>query len=285
MLARMTENFVRASEKCFAISMRIVAQRNRFDAALRLTRAAVPLLRRTRAYREQEIKRFHNPREIALHLLLNALSKNGTPFNPTIEVNGFHHVAQAYARGKGVLVIGHHAALTVLMVRLFSDKELDPIVITPDDELRVPGTLLGARTIQPSAMFLVKLRSHLRGGELVCGMPDRADHHARRTVEFVTAAGQMILAPAMIQVAARCGSEVLFTEVHIEGGRLVATIVAPSPSSTSAEAITDDFVSFVREQTARRSQFHDMFVTGLRLDKFGENPTSRSEGLATPEVD
>jgi hypothetical protein len=284
-IARMTEKFVRASEMCFALLMRIVAQRNRFDAALRLTRAAVPVLRRTKAYREQEIKKFHGPREIALHLILNALSKNGTAFNPKFEVNGFHNVAQAHARGKGVLVIGHHAALTVLMVRLFWDKGLAPIVITPDDRLRVPGKLLAARTIQPSVMFLVKLRTQLRHGELVCGMPDRAEHHAGRTVEFASVAGQVIFAPAIIQVAARCGAEVLFTEVHIEGRRLVATIVAPPPNSTTAQAITEDFVSFVQEQTAKRSAGHNIFVNSLQSVGFANGTASATEELVTPEVD
>src|SRR6476620_5535435 len=100
------------------------------------------------------------------------------------------------------------------MVRFFYDEGFDPIVITPDERLRVAGTKVTAQTVQPSRMFLIRLRSRLRRGELVCGMPDRGEHHMRRTIEFATAAGQVILAPAIIQVAARCDAEVLFTEVR-----------------------------------------------------------------------
>ena len=246
--------FFRRAELCFALLMRMVPRKLRFDLALVLAWMIVPLFRRTAAYREQEIKGFHEPHEIALHLLLNALTKNATAFEPKIAVKGFDHVARAFARGKGVLVIGHHAALTMFMIRFFYDAEFKPVVITPDDKLRVPGTLVAARTVQPSTTFLVKLRSSLRRGELVCGMPDRADHHGRRTIEFATPAGQVILAPAIIEVAARCNAEVLFTEVRARGRRLCATIAAPdSGSRTNATALTEDFISFVREQTAQGS--------------------------------
>jgi len=227
--------------------MRIVPRRYRFQAALLLARATVPLFVWTAAYREQRIKNFHRPDEIVLYLLLNALAKNGTRFDLEIVSKGYQHFERAYAKGKGVLVIGHHAALTLLMVRFFHDKDLDPIVVTPDRGLRVAGTSVTAGTIQPSRMFLVHLRTKLREGKLVCAMPDRGEHHAERTIEFTTPAGPVIVAPAMIEVAARCGAEVVFTEVRVEDGRLVSTIAAPAASS--ARGIITDFISFVRECT------------------------------------
>ncbi len=79
---RGNRNIPRMAELCFALAMRIVPRPYRFDAGLLLARAALPLLRKTEAYREQQIKKFHLPREIALHLILNALTKNGTAFDP-----------------------------------------------------------------------------------------------------------------------------------------------------------------------------------------------------------
>jgi lauroyl/myristoyl acyltransferase len=258
-------NCIRRAELCFALLMRIVPPKFRFDAALLLAWTIVPFFRRTRAYREQKIKGFHEAQEIALHLILNALTKNATPFIPKIGINGFDYFAQAHARGKGVLVIGHHAALTLFMVRFFYETGFNPVVITPDKHLRVPGTLVPAQTLQPSATFLVKLRSSLRRGELVCAMPDRAEHHGRRTIEFATPAGQVILAPAMIQVAARCNAAVLFTEVRAHGRQLSATIAAPASASRgNSEALTDDFISFVREQTAQRSSKVQVFPIRAR---------------------
>jgi lauroyl/myristoyl acyltransferase len=242
--------------------MRVVPRQYRFQAALLVARATVPLFVWTAAYREQRIKNFHRPDEIVLYLLLNALSKNGTRFDLEIVSKGYQHFERAYAKGKGVLVIGHHAALTLLMVRFFYDKGLDPVVVTPDNRLRVAGTSVTAGTIQPSRMFLVHLRSKLREGKLICAMPDRGEHHDGRTIEFTTAAGPVILAPAMIEVAARCGAEVVFTEVRVEGRRLVATIVAPAASSM-VESIITDFIAFVRECT---SDFSRKGAKGQRKD-------------------
>lgn len=238
------EDFVHAAERCFAAAMRLVPRRRRFAAAVLVARAAVPLFRRTEAYRVQERIGFDGPHEIALHFVLNALTRKGTRFDPVIAVKGFEEFERAYAAGKGVLVIGPHAALTLLMIRLFYDRGLDPVVISPDPLMRVGGTDVTARTVQPSPTFLVKTRSSLRRGELVCAMPDRAEHHGARTVEFATANGHVIVAPALTQVAARCGAEVVFTEVHVEGRGLAGTIA--TPSAASADAIIKDFMEFVR---------------------------------------
>ena len=249
------KDFFHVAESCLALAMRLVPRRCRFDAAVFVARAALPLLRRTDAYREQEMIRFDNPHEIALHFILNALTRNGTQFDPVISVNGYEKFEQAYRAGKGVLVIGPHAALTLLMIRHFYDCGLDPIVISPDPQMRVGGTTVTARTVQPSPTFLVKTRSRLRRGELVCAMPDRAEHHGDRTVEFATVKGRVIVAPALMQVAARCGAEVIFTEVHLEGRGLVGTFAAPSTAST--DAIIKDFIEFVRSGAEAHSARYD----------------------------
>ena len=218
---------IQAAEFFFAVAMRLVPRRYRFGAALFVSRAATPLLRLTDAYRKQELIGFDGPREIALHFVLNALTRNGARFDPIVEVRGLAELERACAAGTGVLVLGPHAALTLLMIRLFYDRGLDPVVITPDPGMRVAGTTLKVRTVQPSPTFLVKTRGGLRRGELVCAMPDRAEHHGARTVEFVTADGRVIVAPALMRVAARCGARVIFTEVHTEGGSVVGSIHAP----------------------------------------------------------
>jgi len=241
------KNFVHAAELCFATAMRLVPRRYRFGAAFAIARATAPLFRRTDAYREQELIGFDGPHEIALHFILNALTRKGTRFDPLIAVKGYEEFERAYALGKGVLVIGPHAALTLLMIRHFYDRGLDPVVVSPDPQMRVGGTIVTARTIQPSPIFLVKTRNRLRGGELVCAMPDRAEHHGARTVEFGTVKGRVIVAPALMQVAARCGAAVVFTEIHVEGDGLTGTITAPSPTSDGlADEILKDFMAFIR---------------------------------------
>lgn len=215
--------------------------------------AAVPLLRRTSAYRVQERIGFDGPREIALHFMLNALTRNGTRFDPVLRVSGFEEFERAYAAGRGVLVVGRHAALTLLMIRIFFDRGLDPVVISPDPGMRAGGTTVTVRTIQPSPTFLVKARSRLRNGEVVCAMPDRADHHGVRTIEFATVGGRVIVAPALLHVAARCGARVVFTEVHTEGRSVVAGTISAPGDTSSGDAILEGFKDFVRARATARA--------------------------------
>jgi lauroyl/myristoyl acyltransferase len=244
---------IRAAEFCFAAALRLAPRRFRFGAVLMLTSAVLPLLRRTVAYRMQAEMGFDGPREIALHFMLNALTRNGARFDPVINVKGYEEFERAYAAGKGVLVIGPHAALTLLMIRHFYDRGLDPVVVSPDPRMRVGGTGVTVRTVQPSPTFLVKTRSRLRGGDVVCAMPDRAEHHGVRTVEFATARGRVIVAPALMHVAARCGARVIFTEVHAEGrAALAGTIHAPEATS-SGEAIAEEFMEFLQARAEERS--------------------------------
>ena len=247
---------IRAAEFFFAAAMRLAPRRYRFAVAVFVARAVTPLLRLTSAYREQELKGFDGPREIALHFVLNALTRNGARFDPVVEVNGLAELERACAAGTGVLVLGPHAALTLLMIRLFHDRGLDPVVITPDPGMRVAGTTLPVRAVLPSPTFLVKTRGRLRRGELVCAMPDRAEHHGGRTVEFATVSGRVIVAPALMHVAARCGARVIFTEVHTDGGSVVGTIHAPSRASPG-DALTEDFIAFVRARAEALSARRD----------------------------
>ena len=243
---------IQAAEFLFAAAMRLTPRRYRFGAAVFVARAVTPLLRLTDAYQKQELIGFDGPHEIALHFVLNAMTRNGARFDPVVEVSGLAELERARAAGKGVLVLGPHAALTLLMIRLFHDRGLDPLVITPDPEMRVAGTTLTVRTVQPSPTFLVRTRGRLRRGGLVCAMPDRAEHHGARTVEFVTVNGRVIVAPALMHVAARCGARVLFTEAHADGGSVVGTIRAPARAS-SGDALTEEFIAFVQERAAARS--------------------------------
>jgi lauroyl/myristoyl acyltransferase len=240
---------------CFATAMRLLPQRRRFSAAVFAARAVVPLIRRTEAYRQQRSCKVDGDMEIALHFALSALTKSGVEFDPLIVVTGYEEVRRAHATGKGLLVICPHAALTLLLARLFHDDGLEATIITADPLMRVAGTHKPAQTLQPSPIFLVKILALLRGGRIICAMPDRAEHQKGQTVEFDTAAGPLIIAPALMHVAARCKAKVIFSEMHVEGRRIAASFAAPSPADEgSAEAITAGFVEFVRAHIESRSR-------------------------------
>jgi lauroyl/myristoyl acyltransferase len=241
---------------CFSAAMRLVPRRRRFGAAMLIARAASPLVRRTEAFQEQRRGNVDGVGEIALHLVLNTLTKNGTGFDPVIDIKGYEEFARAVAAGKGVLLISPHTVLSLLMVRFLYDAGHDPVTIAADPQMRVSGTTLTAHTLQPSPTFLVAIRTLLRRGGLVCGMPDRGEAREGRTVEFATVNGPVILAPALIQVAARCGAQVVFLEVHAGERGVEATMVTPpAPSDGSADAITEDFIKFVQAHAESRSAY------------------------------
>ena len=247
-------HFFHAAGLCFALAMRLVPRRRRFRAAVLVARAAAPLLRRTQAYREQRKVNLDGASEIALHLVLHTLTQNGTEFDPVIAADGYERLERALAAGRGVLLIAPHAALSLLTIRLFHDAGLDPVVIAADPRMRVSGTRLTPHLVQPSRTFLVEARSRLRRGRLVCAMPDRAEPREGRTIESATAAGRVFIAPALMRVAERCGAEVVFVVARCGGRGVVATFAAPSPEAAgSAEAVTRDFVEFVRAHVEARS--------------------------------
>jgi lauroyl/myristoyl acyltransferase len=239
---------------CFATAMRLVPYRSRFGAAILIARALVPFISRTQAFREQRKGNVDSAREIACHFILNTLTKNGIEFAPVMIVEGYENLERAMAEGKGVLGISPHTALSLLLVRFFHDAGLDPIVIAADPEMRISGTTLTAQTLLPSQTFLVTTRSKLREGKLVLGMPDRAEPHEGRTVDFDTANGRIIIATALIQVAARCGANVIFLKVQAEKRGIVATVASPAQASVgSRDALTEDFIEFVRAHVAARA--------------------------------
>ncbi len=238
--------------------MRLIPRRRRFGVAILMARAAAPFFRRTEAFREQRKGNVDGVCEIALHFVLNTLTKNGIEFDPVMIVDGQEEVESALAAGRGVLLISPHTALSLLVVRFFHDAGCDPIVIAADPQMRVSGTSVTATTIQPSPTFLVAARTRLRTGKLVCAMPDRAEHTEGRTVEFDTANGRIILAPALMQLAARCGAKVVFVKVYVEERGIIADMVSPPLSAdSSADAITANFIEFVRAHVEARYASHD----------------------------
>jgi lauroyl/myristoyl acyltransferase len=233
-----------------AAAIRLVPRRWRFRAALCVARAAQPFLRNTEAYRRQRQTNIDGIAEIALHLVTNALTVNGTEFVPSVAMEGYDDFVRLCREGRGVLLVQPHAVLTDLPFRKFYDERLDPIGINTDATMRFAGTRTAANPLVPSPTFLVTVRNRLREGRLVCAMIDRAEHAGDRTVEFDTVNGPVIVSRALLQVALRCGARVAFTEVHIEGWRVAGRIVVPR--SDTAEGLTREFAEFVRAHIAAR---------------------------------
>jgi O-antigen/teichoic acid export membrane protein len=255
--------------------MRLVPRSRRFSAARIVARALEPLLRHTTAFRRQEGLKIDGARELALYFVLRVLTRYGTTFDPRVTIEGADTLAHALESGQGVLLVGPHVTLFHLLFRRLHDDGLAPAGITAERDMRLPGTTIVADTMQPSSMFLVSTRNLLRRGRLVCAMLDRIKHRPGRTVEFSAPLGPIIVAPALLQLALRCGARVLFTEVHATPRDVVATIHAPS--SDTLDGLTREFADFMRAHIEAQQ------ATGPAPSRAGSSaPPSRLErnGLA-----
>jgi len=233
--------------------MRLVPRRRRCEAALRLARAAAPSFRLSELYRRQERSRVSGALDIATHMVLHTLTKNGVLFDPLFEFDGFDDFVRAYQEGRGILLVAAHNALSLLILRRFHDAGIPSVTIS-SDALPILGTQYNAPIIDASSPFLVAARSRLRRGEIVGAMIDRSEHHgdgdAERTFEFETANGPVIVAPALLHVAARCGSNVVFVEAHAETSGLAGTLVVAA--SADADGLTREYIDFVRAHLSSR---------------------------------
>jgi len=227
----------------------IVPRRFRFVAAVAFARAIVPAIRRTEAFRSQREFGLDTPHEIALHFVLNALTREGTEFDPRIDASAFEVITLAKNKERGVLVIAPHAVLSLMILRRIFDQGLELVAVTPDPHMQIPGRRRRMNSLQPSYSFLIKARNILKRGGLICAMPDRREHERDRTIEFSTGNGRIILAPALLHVSERTGAEIVFVEIHLEGWRLVARIAGCAPDAGAVGA----FVDFVRSGMEQRS--------------------------------
>ncbi len=239
-----------AAGAAFAAALRLMPRSWRFPVAFHAAFLLEPLLRRTRAWSKQPSRKVDGAAEMAVHLVLNALTTHGTRFDPIIDVEGLDELVEAFGAGRGLLLVAPHAANGLLLLHLLAGRGIQPLVITADRML-IPGKCTAVEPLPPSPTFLLTARSRLREGRLLCAMLDRARHHTRqRTMEFETERGPVIFAPALLGIAARCGAEVAFCEVHVENRRLAGTIRLARARSGSG--IEEEFIAFVRARMAAR---------------------------------
>ena len=133
--------------------VRLLPRRWRFRAAQLLAHAAEPFLRGTEAVRAQRRAKIDGPAEIALYLVTNALTVNGTLFDPIVTIDGYDDFVCICREGRGVLLVQPHAVLTHLPFRIFHDDGLAPIGVNADAQMRIAGTTIAANPLVPSPAF------------------------------------------------------------------------------------------------------------------------------------
>ena len=230
--------------------MRFLPVRLRFRSAVMIAWAATPLLRWTKIVRERLAMRMETAREIVTYHLLDVLTRHGVAFDPAVRMIGVERIDEGLAIGRGVLVVGPHSMLSILSLRSHFDRGMDVTVIAADP-LKIPGTSVMSKVIEPSFTYLLGVRTILRANGLVCAMIDRDAPLFKTTFEVMTAQGPVVVADALIRLAVRSEASVVFMAARIASGELVIAYDAPSAeASRSAESVTAAFVSFLQNHVA-----------------------------------
>jgi lauroyl/myristoyl acyltransferase len=226
------------------------------------------------------------PSEVALQMVLRTLDRVGTEYDPIVRVHGAEPFAIAREAGRGLLMIGPHAALSKLVVRYLCDQEYSPIIVVADS-MRFGGMPRPPRQIVMSPNFLVRVRSELRAGSIVGAMADHVPHKSHRTFEVRTPAGTVLLSDGLIRIAQKCGAAILFIASALSDDGIVHIYLEPpAPSSQSVEAIAKDFAAFVQSHVHRvrhviraeeeRSTTDPLFVSEHLAMKPDENTSRRT---------
>lgn len=237
-----------------AAAFAALPRRWRFHAAAALAPLLVPVLSRTTIYRALVEDAADGPRDAALALLLSALTQFGVRFDPLLRLTGERFLLDALDEsdrtGCGVLLVTPHAGLCIHVLRHF--RELGRTIVSISAHGRpiaVPGAEAPpTEVIPPGPHALLAVRRELRAGRVVGAMIVVRSPTPAHTRGFVTRAGQMHLAPALLHIAARVGAPVVFLTARAEARR-VRLIYGGSPRGRSGDEIEDDLIAFLRAES------------------------------------
>jgi lauroyl/myristoyl acyltransferase len=192
--------------------------------------------------------------EIALHYALNIMSHSGALFDLEMKIEGAEIVRAALRKSHGTLIVAPHALLVLSLFRYLRDLGYPATIVSAAPFVHVYGTRLVACTLQPSSSLLIRVRSALRRGDVVCAMIDEGPRNSARTVQFETCAGPVYISDALIKLAKRCDADVIFTSARLdERQNIVLTFDAPlALTDTSELAIAKSFVNFLETHVERR---------------------------------
>ena len=232
-------------------AFRLIPRRRRFAVAKAAAAAIVPILRINGAWRFRSLPMIETPAEAALQMVLRTLDRVGTEYDPIVQLHGAEQFSAARSAGRGLLLVGPHAALSKLVVRYLCEQSYSPIIVVAEP-MRFAGLAQPPRQIVRSPSFLLRVRTELRAGSIVGAMADHEAADSPRTVPVATPAGPVFLSDGLIRIARKCGSAVLFiASAQTDDGEIHIYLAPPSPLSLSVEAITSDFAAFVQSHVRR----------------------------------
>lgn len=215
-----------------------VPHRYRYEAARILARAVQPVLKRTTLYRTWPT-RLDGVRELALYGVMTLMDRQRVPFDPPLLLSGVELLHDDLKHGRGVLLLGLHQSLATLVPRYLHDIGCTPLIVAASPNFPIVGTATSAPALQGSTSLLIRVRSQLRAGGVVCAMLDVG---GRESIAVETAAGRVAFNHAWMRLAWRCRASIVFVWARLEGKHIVITLSRPG---YARDASADDMIDAV----------------------------------------
>jgi hypothetical protein len=230
----------------FAHSLRLVPRSHRFGAVARIVDATLPLWRSTPSFRRlMRTFGWNDERDVALRIALDSLSARRIDYDPPFTAHHGELLAEALRGGSGTLVVGTHRALNPMTMRYLHSLGHLPAVLGMK-EMWVPGTTVPLPVIRRGVTCLVRARTHLRNGGVVCAAIDHING-GRRTTPVRLESATLEVSEALLLVAARSGAQVAFVATELgEDRRLHIHFGAPAAAGAQAAGLRGEFSRFVR---------------------------------------
>jgi hypothetical protein len=225
----------RAAGRCVAAAILLIPRRLRFRLMVAASRSLGRFFVRTSAAAVDRERALDPPSETMLWRLMDVLTRYGVPFDPRIRMQGTP-IERQPGDGRGVLVVGPHTMLSLLLLRYLHDQRLASLTAMWDPRFIIWGTTVPSSAIAPGASYLIRARTLLRSGAIVGAMIDAKDPDDS--------------AGAVLQVALRTGARILFITAFLAGDDAVVINLEPPSSATDVDQIRRDFAAIIRTRSA-----------------------------------
>jgi hypothetical protein len=225
-------------------SFRLLPERLRFTAALRIAMILAPLVRRLPYYKRRP-SALDGFREESLRMVLRAMTRTRVPYDTDLVIRG-HEVFPASGP---VLIAGAHFLLSVHQTRWMYEagRTFTAVIGMPREPIYYSGTLVPIDRLLLNGQILVQVREAFRRGSIVfIALDDEQPHGNRTRVE--TAGGARWVSDVPFRFAARTRTPVVFESARVENGQLIITYARPEGD---ADQMFREYCDFLRDQAGR----------------------------------
>ena len=235
---------IRIAGTASALAMRSVPRRMRFRAIVALSRIVTRAIMRIRPYR-RELLLIDGPREVTLYRMLDVLSRYECAFDPDVDIEGLDDALRALDSPHGALLIGPHAMLGTLALRILHDAGHSPLVFAADETFPILGKQMPSTAVYPSFNALLRARATLRAGGFVGSF---VDHRSNTPTDHPLPNGHITIAEGLFHLGVKMRSEFIFLTARLEGPRVrVFLKTADAETRSSVERLVTNFVRLTRE--------------------------------------